>query len=360
MEINKYKEKIQQLELLKDLSAESYNKVLGKTRLHHVARGDILFVQGDNDKSYVYLLSGSVDLIKNNAVNHSIHFEHEEALLPLSHRQPREFTARATIDSAYISIESQTLDMLIAWENQNNYEVKEVFENPNSTDNDWLLRLLSKPVFHRSSPLDLQVLFNRFEPLKVSKGQELITQGSEADYFYIMVSGKATVTHTTSNHPNGLKLAILNSGDTFGEDALIAKQRRNSTITMISDGMIIRLSPESFSEFLNATNGTSIDFEHAQSMVKQGEAIWLDVCMPNELEGRRLPGTKNLPLILLRVKFDAEIDPNSTYILYCNDGRRSSAGAFFLRQRGVNALVLKGGINQHQKNQTESLIEESA
>jgi rhodanese-related sulfurtransferase len=38
------------------------------------------------------------------------------------------------------------------------------------------------------------------------------------------------------------------------------------------------------------------------------------------------------------------LDRSREYVLYCQSGRRSSAGAFLLAQRGFRAFVLGGGV----------------
>lgn len=336
--------RISQLDLLRDLSADSLVKVLQKTREHNAKPGDRLFTQGVNDKSYIFLLEGEIELRENANTVKTIQSGTEEALEPLAHKHPREVSGFAVGPVKYISIESQTLDMLIAWENQANYDVREVSENPSSTEDDWLMRLLAKPVFNRASPRQLQTLFTHFDPLKVKSGDAVITQGSDADYLFILVSGKASVVHKTGNHPDGLKLAILNPGDTFGEDALISNKQRNATVTMLSDGMVVRIAADTFKLFLDTTPSEEVDYEEANQMVVSGIARWLDVRMPNEYKRDHIEGALNLPLILLRVKLDTELKQGETYVLYCDDGKRSAAGAFLLRQRGFHATVLKGGL----------------
>ena len=39
-----------------------------------------------------------------------------------------------------------------------------------------------------------------------------------------------------------------------------------------------------------------------------------------------------------------ELDPDATYIVYCDTGRRSRAATFLLHERGIQALSLAGGI----------------
>jgi len=52
----------------------------------------------------------------------------------------------------------------------------------------------------------------------------------------------------------------------------------------------------------------------------------------------------NIPLYFIRLKL-SKLDEKTTYIVCCDTGRRSSAGAFILNERGFNTRVLRGGLN---------------
>ena len=47
-----------------------------------------------------------------------------------------------------------------------------------------------------------------------------------------------------------MPLAELKAGDAFGEEALIVEGVRNATVTMKSDGVLLRLNKEDFIELL--------------------------------------------------------------------------------------------------------------
>jgi len=51
----------------------------------------------------------------------------------------------------------------------------------------------------------------------------------------------------------------------------------------------------------------------------------------------------NIPLSEIRNAFGA-LDMDKEYVIYCQSGRRSSAAAFLLAQRGYNVYVLEGGL----------------
>ena len=43
------------------------------------------------------------------------------------------------------------------------------------------------------------------------------------------------------------------------------------------------------------------------------------------------------------------LDTGVTYVVCCDTGRRSSAGAFILNERGFQTRVLKGGLNMSRE-----------
>jgi rhodanese-related sulfurtransferase len=51
-----------------------------------------------------------------------------------------------------------------------------------------------------------------------------------------------------------------------------------------------------------------------------------------------------MPLDSLRHEGVFALDPDATYIVCCDTGRRSRAAAFLLQERGIRALSLVGGI----------------
>ena len=51
----------------------------------------------------------------------------------------------------------------------------------------------------------------------------------------------------------------------------------------------------------------------------------------------------NIPLYFIRLKLNA-LDKDTPYVVCCDTGRRSSAAAYILSERGFEAYVLKGGL----------------
>mgnify|MGYP003342210304 CR=1 FL=1 len=135
----------------------------------------------------------------------------------------------------------------------------------------------------------------------------------------------------------------LQVGDTFGEEALISEAKRNATVTMATDGSLMRLGKEDFRTLLNEPMLDWVDREQAEKIINEG-GKWLDVRLPSEFEAYHNDGAINVPLYFIRLKLKT-LDPATRYIVCCDTGRRSSAGAFILSERGFQTFVLKGGLN---------------
>ena len=54
-------------------------------------------------------------------------------------------------------------------------------------------------------------------------------------------------------------------------------------------------------------------------------------------------GAINIPLYFIRLKLKT-LDPGTKYVVCCDTGRRSSAGAYILSERGFDTYVLEGGL----------------
>jgi rhodanese-related sulfurtransferase len=267
-----------------------------------------------------------------------------EARNPLAPGVPRRFTARATTDIAFVAIDSDLLDVLITWDQTGSYEVEELSGDRPVSSDDWMTTLLQTKAFHRVPPANLQAIFLRMQRVDFRAGEVIIKQGDEGDYFYAVTSGKCVVTRETPLNKEGIRLAELGPGDTFGEEALISESKRNATIKMLTDGVLMRLNKDDFNTLLNEPMLRWVNYEEAQTLVNDSGAKWLDVRLPSEFETFKLPSALNIPLYFIRLKIK-QLDPDTRYVVVCDTGRRSSAAAFILTERGYDAVVLRGGLS---------------
>lgn len=329
---------------LSSLNAESIAQAIDKLKIETIDADSILFNKGDTDDTHYYLLEGSVDLVGDNSVLKTIEANTPDALEPLVQIIPRSAGVKAKEYSTIISLDSDVLDMLLTWEQSSAYQVQELTAGTEEDSDDWMLHLLRTEAFHRIPPANIQTIFMKMETISVKPGDKVINQGDEGDYFYIIKKGRCLVTRSTPNQPKGIKLAELSEGDTFGEEALISDAKRNATITMLTNGMLSRLSKEDFLELLNEPSLEKVSFQEGQQLVDDGSAVWLDIRLPSEYKNMHIEGSMNIPLISLRLKMSS-LEKDKQYIVYCDTERRSSAASFLLNEFGLNSIVLQDGIN---------------
>jgi CRP-like cAMP-binding protein/rhodanese-related sulfurtransferase len=334
---------------LDGLKSENLHALARKTALHSLSAGRLLFKEGDTDKRTYYVVSGVLELLHENRSVLVIRGGTPEARNPIAPGNPRRYAARVVSDRMdYVAMDSEMLDMMLTWDQTGSYEVNELRgvneEGPSSDD--WMTNLLQTKAFHKIPPANIQAIFMRMQRVDYRSGEVIIKQGDEGDYFYVVVKGRCAVTRETPLNRDGIKLAELGIGDTFGEEALISDAKRNASVAMTTDGTLMRLAKQDFRTLLNEPMLEWVDMDEGRTLVAGG-AKWLDVRLPSEFENYRLEGALNMPLYFIRLKLKT-LERDTHYVVCCDTGRRSSAGCYILSERGFRASVLKGGLTAYQ------------
>jgi CRP-like cAMP-binding protein len=325
------------------LKPNNLAELADKIEVLQATQGQALFNKGDTAKYAIYLLSGNVSLRDGSHVLGSIAGGSEEARNPLSPVLPRQQSAVALDDVQYFRIDSEILDVTLTLDQTGVYEVNDFGSNLDGAEGDWMSALLQTKTFQLIPPQNIQMIFMRLERVDYKAGHVVVRQGDKGDHFYIIKKGSCMVTRETPMGKDNIDLAELRVGATFGEEALISNDVRNATVTMQTDGTLMRLGRDDFQSLLNEPMIISLDHDDAEEAVSQG-GQWLDVRVPSEYKASCKTNATNLPLYLLRHKLDV-LDRKTPYVVYCDTGRRSSAAAFILKQRGFETAVLKGGLN---------------
>jgi formylglycine-generating enzyme required for sulfatase activity/CRP-like cAMP-binding protein/chromosome segregation ATPase len=322
------------------LSEVHVEEISKKAIIEEVRPGRFVFKKGDRDYQSVYLLDGKIELIAGGRdVVGTVEAGSEAARHPLAHKQPRQMSARASGKVIIARIDSSLLDVLLTWDESSGYNVVEIDAEEND---DWMTRMLQSQAFLKLPPSNIHQLLMRLESIGAAAGEVIVKQGSEGDYFYIVKSGRLAVSRKPSAQGKEVLLAELGEGACFGEEALVSGTLRNASVTMLTEGTLMRLSKDDFNELLRGPLVHELNFAAAQEMVANG-ARWLDVRLPGEFENQALAGSTNLPLSALRDQC-SELDSDTSYIVCCDTGRRSAAGAFVLSQRGFTVYTLKNGL----------------
>lgn len=339
------------------LNRENFQELAQKAVVEDVPAGRDVFKKGDMDQKTVYLLEGELELRNDTGIAGVLRGGSTESKHPIANQQPRQVTARAKSKVTIVRFDTDLLDILLTWDQLSGIEVSDISmdhgpSGHSSVDagasGDWMTRILQSKSFLRIPPANIQHMFMRLHEVPVKANQVVVNQGEDGDYYYIICHGRCKVIRASASGSR-VTLAQLGDGDAFGEEALLSDGKRNATVIMESDGLLMRLSKEDFNELLKAPMLNEVDLEEAKAMVKEG-AVLIDVRMESEHKAGSIKGSINIPLFMLRLKAEG-FDSNKKYICYCETGRRSQAAAYIMSEAGFDSHVLKGGLQAISQSQ---------
>lgn len=325
---------------LNSLSEEAFKRAVGDSGQIRLHQGENLFKRGDDDDHTYYLLRGEMALkADDGSAPLVIRSGSDAARHPLARLKPRLYTGMARSECLIARFSDLALDGVVAQDQATSYEVTEY----EGEDPSWMFELLRNPAFSHVPPANLHILFGRFEPIEVKSGQVIIRQGDAGDYYYLIREGSAQVSRAVSPEKH-INLARIDAGQGFGEEALISGDPRNATVTMITDGKLMRLAAADFRAQLQAPLVHEVNVAEAAALVRDKGAQLIDVRLEDEFKLGSLRGAINIPLYLLRIKANT-LGKDRIYILYCQTGQRGGTAAFLMAQRGFDVRVLKGGLS---------------
>jgi CRP-like cAMP-binding protein/rhodanese-related sulfurtransferase len=326
---------------LNALSAQRLDYLLEGQAIESLPVGTEICRRGESDAQTIYLLSGAVTVEDETGSVKVLDAGDIEASHALAHEQPRTQTVKSKTAVNILRFESKRLDRVLAWDQATETLQRELAGLQPGEDNSWISRLLQSRLLYRLPPSNIVELFRRFKPEAVQRGQRIIRQGDAADCCYFIKSGSAEVRLPSEKGP--VTLALLQSGQYFGEEGLLMDESRNADVVMESDGVLMRLDKYDFDELLRAPSLAYMHFSEAIEAVANGECDWLDVRLADEQAKGILKGALRLPLQAIRVKAHM-LPTDRRYIVYCDTGRRSTAAAFLLGVMGYDARILEGGL----------------
>lgn len=302
------------------------------------APSKLIFLQGNADKRLYFLLEGEVALQRERHHARYLRAASKKARFPLDRDNPHRCTATAVTNVRLLCIDESLVERRLS---QNQMASYEMVEYSGVGDPQWMMDIVSQPAFQDIPTANINALFSSFEPVRYKAGDVVIRQGEAGDYYYMINEGFAEVAHAAPGR-EPRQLAKIGRGEGFGEEALLTGLPRNATVTMMSDGILMRLSKQDFDALLKAPLLMRVDMLEARHLVGAGSRL-VDVRLEDEYQSGTLKGSINLPLYLLRVR-SAALPIRKKYVLFCQNEERSSAAAFLLAQRGFDVYVLKGGL----------------
>jgi len=337
------------LEPISSFSPARLRELLDYCHIENVAPGQDPFKDRTMEGQSVYLVRGELELTYADGNKVTMRADSEWARHPIGKRQPDIVTANALSPVQLLRVDDDLLDRMVTWDQFASHDdIKPKIDKGGSEAA--VRRLLNSGMFSAENlnhgpfahlpPANIGKLLNRVEAIAVWEKDVIVREGEEGDYYFLIESGRAQITRRVGGAD--LLLAELKAGDVFGEEALVSDAKRNATVTMKSNGVLLRIKKQDFLELMKEPLLHRISFAEAKEKVKQG-AVWLDVRHPPEYRYDKLPGAINVPLNDIRNAIGV-LSKATPYIAYCQSGRRSAAAAFILAQSGYDVYVLENGL----------------
>ena len=335
------------LEPLSKLSIDKLNELASKSSVETLPPSRILFRQGERDSRSIYVLSGQVELTVAGSKPETLKAKTHEAKYPIAQSLPRPSTGKTRTNCELLYIDTDLLEILLDGDDvpSGNYEVTEI--NAEDDANGWMLKFLQSRAFLTLPTENIQQLLMKMEEISAKRGDVILKQGDKNDYYYIVKHGKCGVSRRPTPSAEEVQVAILSMGDGFGEEALITDGKRNASVKMLEDGALMRLTKEDFIQLLVKPLIETVDVDELKRRSSSGDML-IDVRQHKEFMDSHLDGAVNIPLSMLRLKLNG-LNEDREYLVYCENGNRSSAAAFLIIQHGLTCRVLEGGYKADNK-----------
>lgn len=185
------------IELIKSLipfnqmSEGDLQAVLDQSEIQKMPKGKIIFKRAEEDDKVYWLLAGGVDLLDEKFEAKNRTAGEEVTKNPIDNNSPHRLTA-VTTDEAKILVSDRSTVAI----HMGRGATSAVADDDVEEGVDWMSTLLSSPLFEFIPPSNIQTLFSKFEEVKYTSGDVVITQGEKGDYFYVIQAGKAKVERT--------------------------------------------------------------------------------------------------------------------------------------------------------------------
>jgi len=128
---------------------------------------------------------------------------------------------------------------------------------------------------------DIGKVADRLDELDVPANTHLLTHGDRGRTFYIIYRGKVRVWR--KEHNEEIELAILESGDEFGEEALLFNRPRSASVTALDDCQLFTMDLKDFNWMLRTYPDIKLNIQSIAESHQQARRLRFEWLNPGEV-----------------------------------------------------------------------------
>ncbi len=313
--------------------------MLEKAGVQAAMAGDAVLSRQETADSHLVLISGAIEVRRSWTTLDGIEKNSARVVeagagagpVAVIGASPRGMELWAVGDSRYLTLDAGAIDEIVGRRLASSSEA--VAEG-----------LGSSGIMRQLPPEQLQKVMESMVPVEIDAGEPVVRQGDPGEEYFLIEEGDAEVWREDAFTQQSACLATLGPGDAFGEEALLQGGYRNATVRMVTHGRLLKLSKGDFDRLVKEPLAPEIAAAEAKALLDEGKAVLLDCRYDMEIGENRITGARSLPLDQIR-SLSHQIDLGSRYLVYCRNGQRSRVAAFLLKERGIDAVSIAGGIS---------------
>ncbi len=127
-------------------------------------------------------------------------------------------------------------------------------------------------LFENFSDADLDWLLAQVESIEIHAGENLIEEGQPGDAAYIILDGEFEV--VKKSDVQNIVIAVRESGEVFGEMALLDQAPRMATVHALRDGQVLKIRGETFQQLLAHSPSAALSIlQTVSSRLRQNEGL---------------------------------------------------------------------------------------
>ena len=242
------------------LNADEKQTLIDCGSVHSAVIGESLCRQGEVDRRMFIIVMGEVEVTegKNGDSVVLAHLKRGEVFGEISalFESPRISNVTVSKPSVVLIIPGEVFEKVITGRSELYDAILERYKNRLSET-----ALRSVNLFRHIESFALKPLIDAASIIGISKGSVIVSEGEVGDYFYIVIRGTARVTHNVGG--SAINLALMHSGDYFGEWSVLTGAPRAATVSAIDRVDILRIEKSALLTFIQQQPevGERIDLE---------------------------------------------------------------------------------------------------